>query len=272
MSGIKQAVVFNVSRLRSTFQDEIGTIKKVFGSGFWITWNKSKIFVTNKHNVDPTLKEGKDTQLRLENVEIELRKMEGVNPHKETQFFSINNISGSLSKSDLADVAIFCDPTFLNNLENYGAGNVLEKEDLADTEFLKKNVRLMDIASFIGYPGNETSKWWDQQWNYGVSRVINIASIPGLPFTNPEILTQDVGLVSGLSFSGSSGSVVILHAKGIKLDENSGLEYSGYVPPKVLGVMSGHWWDPGCEPSMFAHSGLSYFTWSTSILDLIKTV
>jgi hypothetical protein len=51
--------------------------------------------------------------------------------------------------------------------------------------------------------------------------------------------------------------------------EVSGAEQNSYVKPKVLGIMSGHWWDEEPPEGMFYHSGLSYFTRSTAILELI---
>ena len=70
-------------------------------------------------------------------------------------------------------------------------------------------------------------------------------------------------LFRSLSFSGSSGSPVISHEKGIP-------GISGYVEPKILGIMSGHWWDEEPESGMFFHSGLSYFTRVTSIRELVE--
>jgi hypothetical protein len=125
----------------------------------------------------------------------------------------------------------------------------------------------MDAASFIGFAGNKDSQWWDQLWRLGIARTVNIASVPGIPFTHADLKTSDVTLVAGLSFSGSSGSVVILHEKSLKVGD--GLVNPHYVPPKVIGIMSGHWWDIGAEPGLFLHSGISYFTRSSSVLSLL---
>ena len=74
-------------------------------------------------------------------------------------------------------------------------------------------------------------------------------------------------LVSGLSFSGSSGSAVISHEKGIRL--GVGLSGSNYVEPKLVGIMSGHWWNDEKQDA-FQHSGLSYLTSSIAIIDLFN--
>jgi hypothetical protein len=75
-------------------------------------------------------------------------------------------------------------------------------------------------------------------------------------------------LVSGLSFSGSSGSPVFNHPKGSSPGGN--VVDRSYVPSKIIGIMSGHFWEnPDDPPEMFRHSGLSYLTQSTAILALI---
>lgn len=171
-------------------------------------------------------------------------------------------------KSKSSDAAIIRDPIFSDDLGSYKFGKQIKKEDLADSSFFKDKVAMMDIASFIGFPGTGDSIWWDDQFNFPIARVINIASLPTIPFSNEAIPTEDTLLVSGLSFSGSSGSVVLLHEKGVRAGQ--GLKNPAYVPPKVLGIMSGHWRELNSEPKMFSHSGLSYFTRSTSILELME--
>lgn len=127
----------------------------------------------------------------------------------------------------------------------------------------------MDLISFLGFPGSGASHWWDQTWHTPIARQAGIASWPHIPFCNSEIKTSDVTLVSGLSFSGSSGSLVLLHEKGIPPGD---ILDPMYAPPTILGIMSGHWWEPSAEPTMFHHSGLSYYTRSTSILELLALI
>ncbi|MDH5763725.1 MAG: hypothetical protein OEZ51_12135 [Nitrospinota bacterium] len=279
MSGISQDIILDVCRLRTTFLDDIGNSRTISGSGFWVTSEESNIFVTNKHNVDPTLKLGADTKYRLETCEVELRgdvqqliaeakQNSGQFSIEFTRFFKINNFSDCLLKSGSSDVAIMRDPIFTDDLGAYTFGKIISKEDLADSSFFQDKVAMMDIASFIGYPGRGNNIWFDDQFNAPIARLVNIASWPKVPFSNKSIPTKDTLLVSGLSFSGSSGSVVLLHEKGVKAGQ--GLKNPDYVPPKVLGIMSGHWWEPNTGPEMFSHSGLSYFTRSTSILALME--
>jgi hypothetical protein len=95
-----------------------------------------------------------------------------------------------------------------------------------------------------------------------------LASIPAVEFRNDAVKTTEVMLVSGLSFSGSSGSPVLNQRKGIP--PGGDINDPSYVPSKIIGIMSGHFWEnPDDAPEMFRHSGLSYLTKSTAILALI---
>lgn len=267
MSGINRAIVFSVNRLRVTFINESQNEKSILGTGFWVKLNSGKeIFVTNKHNIDPTLKLGDDTKFRLHEIKIELRKKENNKIFCNTKFFAIN-IRGSIIISNKADCAIIVSPKFENLESNYQIiSRVIRQKDLADQHFLKEKAQIMDLASFIGFAGTKDAKYWDQKWNMPIARLCTVASWPEIQFTNPEIKTANTALVSGLSFSGSSGSPLILHAKGIETE----LDSTSYVPPKVIGIMSGHWQESSNLPKLLEHSGLSYYTRSTSILGLIN--
>ncbi len=127
----------------------------------------------------------------------------------------------------------------------------------------------MDAASFIGFPKPDGQPWWDTRANEPIARMMSIASLPRQAFVNTNLgLTgeEDVVLANGLSFGGSSGSPVILHSKGIKL--SGPLTGGDYVPAKLIGIMSGHRMDGSKVPPMLAHTGISYFTRSTSVLEL----
>lgn len=126
----------------------------------------------------------------------------------------------------------------------------------------------MDLASFIGFAGTKDVKYWDQKWNMPIARLCIISSWPEIQFTHPKIQTANTALVSGLSFSGSSGSPLILHAKCIETGGES--DSTSYVPPKVIGIMSGHWTVSSTTSEWLEHSGLSYYTRSTLILKLIN--
>ncbi len=265
MSGIDSAIFTAVCQIRVQFLDGVGDQKNIIGTGFWVSSDSWTAFITNKHNVDPTLKLGNDTDFRLHQIQIQMRRSQGRRLFAETAFFIVNDALSVLRMHTDADVAVLLNPKI--DAPGYGF-NWFAPSDLATPEFLSSSVSSMDIASFIGFPGRNGRPWWDEQWQVPVARVVNIASWPAIPFTNSGIKTDNVSLVSGLSFSGSSGSPVILHEKGVRV--GAGLTGGNYVSPKILGIMSGHWW--GQEPAgdMFFHSGLSYFTRAPAILEVLN--
>lgn len=283
MVGIEQNIVFGINRIKIVFADKVGNYKDGIGTGFWIGVKDQRIFITNKHNVDPTLKFG-DTELELFSIHIELRKLyiqedESVDELSKTDFFEVKNFENSLKISKNADCAILVAPEF-ELPEGYEVFILPDRYKLADDNFLRMHVHLMDPVSFIGFPGSKGKDlWYDTEWNLPIARNASIASFTWKSFRNDSIKTEDVILVSGLSFNGSSGSPVFLHQKGIDpslIGRNdpylSNVPDFPYVPPSIIGIMSGHFIDIDQTPAMFNHSGLSYFTTSKSIWELISTI
>jgi len=266
MSGINPGVFLAVSRILVDFRDDIGNLKVISGTGFWVRNEKDNYFVTNRHNLDPTLKLGAETKFRVEKVQLQLRVQNTPgNWRPETSFVAVENFERCLQLHLSADVAVLSNPSLPsdNPLLGHSTFNLGE---LATQQFLMDSINPMDVASFVGFPGKDGKKWSDKKWNLPISRTVHIASWPRIAFTNDSIPTSDVLLVSGLSFSGSSGSPVISHQKGIA----AALPGVSYVEPKILGIMSGHWWDEEPKEEMFHHSGLSYFTRVTSIHELLN--
>jgi hypothetical protein len=148
-------------------------------------------------------------------------------------------------------------------------------------QFEFHHVTLLDSVFFVGYPRSSKDEvpWWDTAWNLPIARDATIASVPELPFTNPKIRMADVLLVSGLSLQGSSGSPVFTRQEQDVVVTNEFEHHGGGaerpertrvrdVEPILIGIMSGHLPDPEAGP--LKHSGLSYLTRSTTILDLIE--
>lgn len=257
-----------MSRIQVTFRDDIGNLKTIAGTGFWVKNGDDEYFVTNRHNVDPTLKLGAETKFSVERIGIQLRVQNPPgNWRPEVSFVTVANGNESLKLHPSADVAVVHNPSLSSNnpLLGHSTFNFVE---LATDDFIKNSVNPMDVASFVGFAGKDGKDWSDKKWNLPISRTAHIASWPRLTYTNDSIPTSDVLLVSGLSFSGSSGSPVISHEKGLPgIATNAG----AYVPPRILGIMSGHWWDEEPKEGMFYHTGLSYFTRATSIRELLAT-
>jgi hypothetical protein len=272
MTGIAQHLIFAVTRIRAGFVDRIGNLfPPVVGTGFFLrTYDKRTVLVTNRHNLDPRLKLGAGTAYRLARLEVELRAVaptaepivdaaEVAGP--DTRFVHLGELATSVFASSDADCALVADPVWLEREEPYAAMALFTEDNLADERHFREHVRVMDAASFVGFPGRGGRHWWDEQWRLPIVRPASIASWPAVPFSNRSIKTADTLLVAGHSFTGSSGSPVLTHGKG-----NS----PTYVPARTIGIMSGHF-DEEVEhpPEMFRHSGLSYLTRSTSILALL---
>lgn len=289
MSGIRQDVLFGVTRISTTFADESGiNVKFGVGSAFWLKTKRGKIvLVTNRHNLEPSIRFPKNPELKTHSIEIELRRQssgDGDELHRplqpETRFFKVNGSKTGIFVVGNTDCGIVV-PEYNESPEGFGECSLFSESDLADEEFFLKVLKSSDLASFIGFAGkrrffwdDEKSEWWDQKWSLPISRPAFISSYPGLDFHHNEIPLKDVVLVSGLSFSGSSGSPVLSHQKSIWiLDSKPTL---GAFDSKLIGIMSGHWWGENTDevPPMFRdyrqHSGISYFTRSTSILHLIQ--
>ena len=78
-----------------------------------------------------------------------------------------------------------------------------------------------------------------------------------MAYSNDAIKTGDALLLSGLSFSGSSGSPVVAHPERMRT-------------MRVLGVMSGHLPEAADgRDRTLVHGGLSYMTRATSVRALI---
>lgn len=268
MAGINQDIAFAVTQIRTGFADDIGNSVSGVGTGFFLRTHAGPVvFVTNRHNLDPELNPKALCRLgpsrALRRVELRLREHDSSTqlPKARTEFVALQMTGSPIVHSPDADVSLVVAPAFDNKPQDFGFNSINERE-LATKEDLQQLTSMADLVTFIGYPGGAgNSPWWDTAWSLPIGRLAGLASRSDLPFSNPAIKTADVTLVSGLSFNGSSGSPVVLHRKHAPAIGSPDRP----APPMVVGLMSGHWWDPESEPSMFRHSGLSYFTRATAI-------
>lgn len=281
LSGLNKNIFFSSTQIKCYFQDSIGNTKTILGTGFAVVKlkaqdledikrgeiaNPAQYFITNRHNLDPSMKLGNDTKFNLSKVEILFRKknklptFEVFSEENETKFIEIPKIS-DICFSENADVAVIHGDFFQNAVvEGYGLG-FIPYNDIAQTKDYSKYIRILGEASFIGYPAINGKPLWDTKTNLPIARQINIASYPYKDFENSEISTSNVRLVSGLSFSGSSGSIVVSHL--YKYPDREEL-----VLPKVIGIMSGHF----KEDNNLEHSGLSYFTTTEPIFESLDEI
>lgn len=279
MNGLSIDVLKSITRIRTTFiEPKLGNSISGTGTGFWIQTLDSPVFVTNRHNIDISLKGPKWCEYTLQNIELELRpRVESKNNTPE--FVNVSNLECLQQHAD-ADVSVLVNPSIdWSKYNKY----TLALEWLAEDSFIKQYVGVGADLAFLGYPQN----FFDMQRILPIARHAIIASAPWDMFSHNAISTSDAILASGLSFGGGSGSPVFVSSRGIQINTNNGVAQSAdYCPQKIVGVMTGHLetinssenylkdslTDLACHPGseLENHSGLSYFTRSTSILELLN--
>lgn len=259
-----------VQKINTTFIDDLGNMKTGSGTGFWLVTSQSHryLFVTNKHNIVPELHNF--TNFKLHSIQIKYRhyhpEMNNL-PYLTT--FDLDASSWeqyydtSISSPDIAIIEMPQDIQIPNPITPHGHPFIEEKH-LADQSFIQNHLFFGDSCHFTGFPSHERTA---PKYDLPISRNCTISSLPFIDYyeENPKgIKTTNICLVNGLSFSGSSGSIICSYPKGVKVAPP--LTGGNYIEPRIIGVMSGHW----NEQESKYHSGLSYFTKSTTIIDIIK--
>jgi len=272
---LNPSMLLTIARIFVTFvNNATGESKTIWGTGFWYGRDEqSKVFVTNKHNVDPKLKLGDDTSFILASLAIECRSIEKSSgkPYRATKQITVDLKRSRLVAHSSADVAVISNIVWAEPVEGFEPSSM--GGEFADSQFFQDRLRLTDRVFFLGFPGSPKANWWDTAWNLPVARDAIIASWPAKPFENVMIKTADTLLVSGFSFGGSSGSPVFYHQKGLKMQgtKNISIDNKSFTPATLMGIMSGHFQTPDEKtPEMFRHTGLSYLTRSTAILECIQ--
>jgi hypothetical protein len=269
---IPSGVALGVNRILTTFGDVAVHDITISGSGFWLESEEKKwLFVTNRHNVDPNLRS--DTKgYRTTRVELELRTdPDGADPR--VQSFEVADLDRCLFVSDSADCAVFADPHLKGLAAPFEIWKMATEWYLAgDKDDVWRWLGMGDLATFIGFAGSggdANSRWWDQKHGIPIGRLVSLSSHPGVAFEHPSICTGDAGLVSGLSFSGASGSPLLSHEKRGGSNGFGEVSFDDHVAEsKIIGIMSGHLLAE--QGGLFDHSGLSYYTRAPSIAGLIK--
>lgn len=265
-------LLWAVHRIAATFSDPLMNIRTSVGTGFWLrSLSDKNVFITNKHVLDPTIIFGEETEYKLNKIELELRLWKNNKPEPLTKFFEVKNLV-CIHTSDSADCALLISPKLHNFKESeFPIASIIKQKDLAlENDFQENKIKLMEPAIFIGYPGKKGLNWWDEKWKLPVARQCTLASWPAISFVNQQIKSADALLVSGLSFSGSSGSPVFVYNRGMQ--PGGDLNDPNWRPAQLIGIMSGHFEeDDGDIPQMFFHTGLSYLTRSTAIFEILKS-
>lgn len=247
-----------VCLIETSFVDDLGNYSKGRGTAFWVFHNSKFLLVTNRHNIDITIFKPLEKPKKLSEFRILIRQ--NANSGQTTsgfQWIDIKPSDISIFLHQEADVAILD----IQNIPLIIKRTGLRSEDIADENYFKEEASFLDPIFFIGYPMD----WYNTIQMLPIARIAHIANNPSMPFSNAFLkASQKIILVTGLSFSGNSGSVVIFPGTGIKEITTTNFPYRG---PKCLGIMSGHLKEKGSE-----HSGLSYFTRSSAIHDILHEI
>jgi hypothetical protein len=281
-NNLNPLVPWSVDRIQATFADP-GVRRTTIGTGFWvIASDGTPLFVTNRHLVDASLAFPGEV-LRLERVELALRPLGLGAPglyYAPGEWCAVSRLAETLYVSREWDVAIFVKPSFAGNFDaaRHRAIPVIQEADLADRDWFRTTLAMMDECYFIGYPGTpkEQSKTGEDIWHYDtrsqfpIARHAIIASQTDIPFSNEHVpLSAGAILVSGMSFHGSSGSPVLTPELGIRPGAMPFGVADSHRPARVIGIMSGHFRTKETSRD-FDHAGLSYFTRSSCIAWLIE--
>lgn len=240
-----------VQKISTTFGDDIGNKVSGSGTGFWLSTKRGKtVFVTNRHNVDPTMHESSLSSYSFSSLVISLRAFSCTDglPCGDVNALSLlaNDVT-IYQPTDIADVVLLS-PKTLRAPDNPTYKLVSLQESLMS---YRRKPEIFDQLFFVGFPGKLRDK---ATYDLPIARSCTIASFPEIDYSDEDrtIGSAQTCLVDGLSFSGSSGSVVIRETDGT---------------PELMGIMSGHFKGEKWGES---HSGLSYLTRATSILKVIE--
>lgn len=277
MSGLNIDFCLSICRIEAHFADEIGNFKTITGTGFWMSSPCGNVvFITNQHNLILGYYKEEYKNYSLKRIEIELRDYSAIKFSPIPKMFSVYSYKCILSPN--ADVALLHDVAFSGPIDNFRCITPDALQWLADDTFFHTYCGITQEVSFLGFPHGK----YDEDGNLPIAGHAIFASIPNRSFKNQHIKTDDIILVDGRSFKGSSGSPVITFPRGISIGVNKGgpVNSGDYCPQKIVGIMSGHLYQDGkwmsdidlMREDFLNHSGKSYFTRSTSILKLFDVL
>jgi hypothetical protein len=277
MPGLNIDFCLSICRMEARFADDIGNFKTISGTGFWMSSPCDKVvFVTNQHNLVLGYYKEEYKNYYLKKIEIELRDYSVNKFYPIPKMLSLSSYEFILSPN--ADVAIIYDMSFVEPIDNFSSIKLNALLWLADDSFFHNYCGITQEVSFLGFPHGK----YDEEGNLPIAGDAIFASIPNRSFKNQHIKTDDIILVDGRSFKGSSGSPVVTFPRGlsIRVDKGGPVNTEDYCPQKIVGIMSGHLYLDGKwiadidqkREDFLNHSGKSYFTRSTSILGLFDVL
>lgn len=249
----------NRLRVPCRFDERQHTGDKAFqGTCFFVLIDGYPVLVTNRHNVDAHYKDEKYKCLKLKTI-----CFEGYFDDDLFHKITVRNCSICTPNNDDEDIAAV---VFQGDQLIEPAGkafpNSFALHDIANVDWLQRNLRICDMVAFPSYP-----KFHDWNGSRPIMRVGTIASDPASDYRwksnqNPARRMA----YEAMSFGGSSGCPVIALPKlGIPGETFDGKNYRS---PCVIGINSGHLVDD--EDFLKQHSGISYFFKSSALVDLLS--
>jgi hypothetical protein len=249
--NIKTLLFSAVQKLSISFFDDIGNTITGSGTGFWLQTTRGKVcFVTNRHNVDSAMNKKLQKSYNLESITIWLRAYDLMASLPCGDFKQSTRQASELLihwPSDNSDVVLIeFQRMHIPSEESHKLISIQEELIVSS-----RKPEIFDRLYFTGFPGKQRR---DAAYDFPIVRSCSIASYPEIDYSQEDITipSSQTCLVEGLSFAGSSGSPVM------RINENR---------IELIGIMSGHFWEVD-KPA--DHSGLSYFTKASSILNIIQ--
>lgn len=193
------------------------------------------VFVTNHHNVDSKYHPDEYKNYSLKQVAIEFRDFSQSKIKPIPKKFILSDYELILSPN--ADVALIYNIKTMDPTEKFSY-RPLDVNWLADDSFFHNYCGITQEISFLGFPHGK----YDEEGNLPIASHGIFASLPHRSFKNQHIKSDDIILVDGRSFKGSSGSPVITFPRGLSIgvDKGGPVNTGDYCPQKIVGIMSGH--------------------------------
>jgi hypothetical protein len=112
------------------------------------------------------VKSGETKKYKVHQIQLRLEATPG-NWRPDTNFVTVGNLDTSIQIHETADAAILINPDISTREPSFGH-STFTLEELTTNEFLKNSVNLMDVASFVEFPGKDGKAWWDEEPTEGM--------------------------------------------------------------------------------------------------------
>lgn len=250
-------VLYAAYRIQVTHLSAAGGEIVISGTAFYIKRENQMFLVTNRHNLDAVMKNGKYAGYRPRYLTL-------------SGYFNDEHLTAEVAEQEIS--IAFCDNTEEDvaaiNVTNTGFMVDKQKEmtatyfdfsSLADDD----NLSTLDICDLVVLPGYPA--YFDRNGDRPIARMGTIASDPSSDYRDADMLPARRIAYEAFSSAGSSGSPVFALAKGWK----AGIGLSGgyFRDSRLIGINAGHL--PARDETR-GHSGISYCFKSTCIVEVIN--